>query len=98
MYDNKTETSSGVRKCFYFDAQKRHDNTCIWCLEYVAPQNIYVAISLMFGPKTGYFDWPIYIIKLLYCLYFFFFLSHFLRSAISLAFFSSDLSHIWSVR
>ena len=24
----------------------------------VAPQNIYVAISLMFGPKTGYFDWP----------------------------------------
>ena len=27
-------------------------------LEYVAPQNFYVAISLMFGPKTGYFDWP----------------------------------------
>ena len=36
-----------------------HDN--IWCLEYVAPQNIYVAISLKFGPKTGYFDWPIFL-------------------------------------
>ena len=34
-----------------------HDK--IWCLENVAPQNIYVAISFMFGPKTGYFDWPI---------------------------------------
>ena len=40
-----------------------HDN--IWCLENVAPQNIYVAISLMFGPKTGYFDWPIFTISML---------------------------------